>query len=75
MATVHLYERNHAMARIVRGALIQATLCEKATAPVEKIKQAMNIGPDSKLLVFNTEGATDPVNYREILWYGKYPAL
>jgi beta-ureidopropionase len=41
MATVHLYERNHTMARIVRGALIQATLCEKATAPVEKIKQAM----------------------------------
>jgi N-carbamoylputrescine amidase len=29
------------MARIVRGALIQATLCEAATAPVEKIKQAM----------------------------------
>ena len=29
------------MARIVRGALIQATLCEPATSPVEKIKQAM----------------------------------
>jgi diaminopropionate ammonia-lyase len=41
----------------------------------EKTKQALDIGPDSKLLFFNTEGATDPVNYREILWYGKYPAL
>ena len=39
------------------------------------IKQALDIGPESKLLFFNTEGATDPVNYREILWYGKCPAL
>jgi len=37
-----------------------------------KIKQALGIGADSKLLFFNTEGATDPVNYRDILWYGKY---
>ncbi len=29
------------MARIVRGGLIQATLCEPASSPVEKIKQAM----------------------------------
>src|ERR671911_1140501 len=29
------------MPRIVKGALIQATLCEPATSPVEKIKQAM----------------------------------
>ena len=29
------------MPRTVRGALIQATLCEPATSPVEKIKQAM----------------------------------
>lgn len=41
----------------------------------KKIKQVLDIGPDSKLLFFNTEGATDPVNYREILWYGKCPAL
>jgi diaminopropionate ammonia-lyase len=41
----------------------------------KEIKQALDIGPDSKLLVFNTEGATDPVNYQEILWYGKYPCL
>lgn len=41
----------------------------------EEIKQALEIGPDSKLLFFNTEGATDPINYREILWYGKYPTL
>ena len=41
----------------------------------EEIKQVLDIGPDSKLLFFNTEGATDPINYQEILWYGKYPLL
>ena len=41
----------------------------------EELKQALDIGPDSKLLFFNTEGATDPANYQEILWYGKYPSL
>ena len=29
------------MARVVKGGLIQATLCEPATSPVEKIKKAM----------------------------------
>ena len=38
-----------------------------------KLKQELKIGPDSNLLFFNTEGATDPENYREILWHGKYP--
>ena len=44
-------------------------------AAFETIKEEFEIGPESKLLIFNTEGATDPVNYREILWYGKYPAI
>ncbi len=41
----------------------------------KEIKEILNIGPASKLLFFNAEGATDPVNYREILWYGKHPSL
>jgi len=40
-----------------------------------ELKQKLVIGPDSILLFFNTEGATDPVSYREILWHGKYPSL
>ena len=40
-----------------------------------EIKEKLKIGPESKILIFNTEGATDPVNYREILWHGKYPAI
>ena len=39
------------------------------------LKEELQIGPDSNLLLFNTEGATDPENYREILWHGKYPAI
>jgi diaminopropionate ammonia-lyase len=41
----------------------------------EELKQVLEIGPDSRLLLFNTEGATDPVNYQDILWYGKYPSV
>ena len=41
----------------------------------EKLKDALGIGPDSTLLCFNTEGATDPINYREIIWHGKYPSM
>jgi diaminopropionate ammonia-lyase len=36
------------------------------------LKQALSIGPESTMLIFNTEGATDPVNYRDVVWYGKY---
>jgi len=37
-----------------------------------KLRQELGIGPESVVLVFNTEGATDPVNYRDVVWYGKY---
>jgi hypothetical protein len=41
----------------------------------EALKDDLEIGPDSTLLCFNTEGATDPVNYQEIIWHGKYPSI
>ncbi len=40
-----------------------------------ELKQTLEIGPDSTVLFFNTEGATDPENYREVVWHGKYPSL
>jgi diaminopropionate ammonia-lyase len=40
----------------------------------ETLKQTLKIGPDARLLFFNTEGATDPENHRQILWHGKYPS-
>ncbi len=38
------------------------------------LKKALDIGRDATLLCFNTEGATDPVNYRQVVWHGKYPS-
>jgi len=40
-----------------------------------ELREELAIGPDSTVLFFNTEGATDPENYREIVWHGKYPSL
>jgi diaminopropionate ammonia-lyase len=40
-----------------------------------ELKQALDIGLDSTLLFFNTEGVTDPETHREIVWHGKYPSL
>ena len=42
---------------------------------LEALKDELEMGPDSTLLCFNTEGATDPVNYQEIVWHGKYPSI
>jgi diaminopropionate ammonia-lyase len=41
----------------------------------ETLKEDLEMGPDSTLLFFNTEGATDPINYQEIIWHGKYPSI
>ena len=41
----------------------------------DRLKRELEIDSDSSLLFFNTEGATDPENYREILWHGKYPLM
>jgi diaminopropionate ammonia-lyase len=43
-------------------------------ADFKGLKDALEIGPESSLLCFNTEGATDPVNYRNIIWHGRYPS-
>jgi len=40
-----------------------------------RLKQDLAIDADSTLLFFNTEGATDPENYREIVWHGKFPSF
>jgi diaminopropionate ammonia-lyase len=41
----------------------------------EALKADLEIGSDSRLLCFNTEGATDPNTYQEIIWHGKYPSI
>ncbi|MEP0848219.1 MAG: acyltransferase [Phycisphaerae bacterium] len=58
------------MSRIVRGALIQATLCEPATSPIERIKQAM-IDKHVALIASAAKGGAQVVCLQE-LFYGPY---
>lgn len=38
-----------------------------------ELKKTMGIGPDSQILLFSTEGDTDPDSYHNIVWGGAYP--
>lgn len=58
------------MSRIVRGALIQATLCEPATSPLEKIKRAM-IDKHVALIERAASGGAQLICLQE-LFYGPY---
>src|SRR5439155_14396610 len=58
------------MARIVRGGLIQATLCEPATSPVQKIKQAMIEKHEAAIAKAVDRGAQ--VICLQELFYGPY---
>ena len=42
---------------------------------IGEMKQSLGTDPHSTLLFFNTEGATDPDDLREIVGHGKYPSL
>ena len=37
-----------------------------------QVREELNIGKDSRVLCFSTEGATDRENYRRVVWEGKY---
>ncbi|WP_221937487.1 diaminopropionate ammonia-lyase [Shewanella psychropiezotolerans] len=39
------------------------------------LMQKMGLNKDSVVLLINTEGDTDPLNYRDIVWGGKYPTM
>ena len=38
------------------------------------LKEALGLGEDSRVLLFSTEGDTDPEQYKKIVWGGAYPA-
>ena len=42
-------------------------------ADYAELKDALGLGADSRVLLFSTEGDTDPENYRNIVWGGAYP--
>lgn len=49
---------------------IMASGCPKA----EELRKGLGLGVDSRVLIFNTEGATDPVNYEKQLKMSDVPA-
>ncbi len=53
------------------GIGLLSLLMEKAElAPV---REQLGFAADSRVLVLNTEGDTDPKNYRDVIWDGRYP--
>lgn len=40
---------------------------------LQEARDKLCLGPDSQILLFSTEGDTDPVMYRRIVWEGAYP--
>lgn len=41
---------------------------------LRQIRQALGLDAHSQILLFNTEGDTDPESYRSIVWDGQYPS-
>ena len=40
-----------------------------------ELKQALNLNESSKVLLFSTEGDTDPDKYKKIVWGGEYATV
>ena len=55
------------------GAGLLAAISEREE--YAKLKEALGIDGDSVVLMFSTEGDTDPENYQSIVWDGKYPSV
>lgn len=42
---------------------------------MKEIAEKLNLNKDSKILIISTEGDTDPLNYRKIVWDGAYSSI
>ena len=54
------------------GAGLVTTLME--SDEYAELREAIGLTEESSVLLFSTEGDTDPVNYRRVVWDGAYPA-
>lgn len=55
---------------VTTGVLIELLESEN----MKEFRDLLNLDQDSRILVFSTEGDTDPENYRSIVWDGRYPS-
>ncbi|GAB6181320.1 diaminopropionate ammonia-lyase [Desulfotomaculum defluvii] len=57
------------------GAVTTGLLFELMTSPeLEVAKTKLGLTKDSRILLFSTEGDTDPDHYRKVVWDGKNPS-
>ncbi|MCM0648213.1 diaminopropionate ammonia-lyase [Clostridium swellfunianum] len=42
---------------------------------MQELKKALKLDENSRVLLFSTEGDTDPIRYREIAWDGDFPTV
>lgn len=57
------------------GAVTTGLLFELMTSPdLAEAKAKLGLNQDSQILLFNTEGDTDPDHYRSVVWDGKNPS-
>lgn len=41
----------------------------------KELREALGLGCESKVLMFSTEGDTDPEKYEKVVWGGEYPSV
>ncbi len=57
------------------GAVTTGALCELIQdKQLKQAREALGLNKDSIVLLFSTEGDTDPDKYRSIVWDGEYPS-
>ena len=54
---------------VTLGALLYMTQLKEAQA----LRERLQLGPDSQILLINTEGNTDPDDFRRVVWEGGDP--
>jgi diaminopropionate ammonia-lyase len=56
---------------VTAGLLATIMMDEK----MKEVRKAFDLNEKSRILLFSTEGDTDPKKYREIVWDGEFPAI
>ncbi|MBQ9404709.1 MAG: diaminopropionate ammonia-lyase, partial [Synergistaceae bacterium] len=58
------------------GASTSGFVCELLqNQSLDYLREMLEVGSDSRLLCFSTEGDTDRRNYRSIVWDGLHPSF
>ena len=56
----------------VTAGLLSFIMADERQGP---LREALGLGADSSVLLFSTEGDTDPARYRSIVWDGEFPTV